>query len=286
MSRLLNTFELNACLKDTNTRVIDCRFSLADPDYGLNAYQKSHIPGAVYLDLDKDLSAKVVPGLTGRHPLPHPQEFAEKLGKLGISDQHTIVIYDDADGAKAARLWWMLLWLGKSEGVYLLDGGYQAWVNDGLPCTSVLPENPLTHFDFVCNDSLKVEANEVLSSLSAEQVIVLDARAYSRFAGEEEPIDSVAGHIPGAVCCPYTENLDQNTKFKFPSELLERFRHLGVNEVTNCICYCGSGVTACHNIFSMQLAGLPMPKLYVGSWSEWITSPQRPVSKLDAMISD
>ncbi|MBU2711837.1 sulfurtransferase [Zooshikella harenae] len=286
MSHLLNTFELNACLRDTNTRVIDCRFSLADPDYGLNAYKKSHIPGAIYLDLDKDLSVPVVSGLTGRHPLPHPQEFAAKLGSLGVSDQHTIVIYDDADGAKAARLWWMLLWLGKSEGVYLLDGGYQAWVNDDLSCTPVLPDYPSTQFDFECNSTLKVEADEVLSNISSEQMIMLDARSYSRFAGEEEPIDSVAGHIPGAMCCPYTENLDQHGKFQSPDELLKRFQYLGVNKVTNCICYCGSGVTACHNIFSMQLAGLPMPKLYAGSWSEWITNPQRPVSKQDAMISN
>ncbi|MBU2708163.1 sulfurtransferase [Zooshikella marina] len=285
MSLLLSTFELNACLNDTNTRVVDCRFALDDPDYGLAAYQQSHIPGAVFLDLNKDLSAPVVPGVTGRHPLPHPNQLAAKLERLGISSQHKIVIYDDADSAKAARLWWLLLWLGKSKDVYLLDGGYQAWMNDGFECTSVQPEYPAAQFDFECNNAFKVEVDEVLSNISSEQIIVLDARSYSRFTGEEEPIDPVAGHIPGAVCCPYTENLDQNAKFKSSGELLERFQYLGVKEVSNCICYCGSGVTACHNIFSMQLAGLPMPKLYAGSWSEWITNPQRPVSKQDAMIS-
>ncbi len=239
-----------------DARVFDLRWSLADPGGGRASYLAGHIPGAVFVDLDRDLAAP--PSLDGRHPLPDPQDFAATLGRLGLTPSDAAVVYDDAGGSVAARLWWMLRAIGHSR-VWVLDGGFQAWVEAGLEVETgdVSPEPARypapDHFEGV------VSRNEL-----ANRVLV-DARAPERFRGEIEPVDPKAGHIPGAVNRPYVGNLDESGRFLDTSALAERFSGLGDRPVV----YCGSGVNACHLALAMDAAGLGMPDVYPGSYSEW-----------------
>lgn len=279
LAQLIDSEQLSARLFQPNLRILDCRFALDDPDYGRHSYEQAHIPGAVFLDLEKDLSGPVVPGQTGRHPLPQPDELAARLRAAGLADDSEVVLYDDGPGAFAARAWWLLAWLGKRTGVYLLDGGYRAWceaggaVTDGP--TSILPGD----FEGSADDSLLIDAQQLLTRLEQPDLTLLDARALPRFLGEQEPIDPVAGHIPGARCVPFTENLDANGRFLPPEQLRARFdQQLADRPTDTLVAYCGSGVTACHNLFALCLAGYPLGKLYSGSWSEWITDPGRPVA--------
>ena len=264
-------------LNDPQVVIFDCRFALTDPAYGLSAYQKAHLPNAHFLDLEKDLSAQVVKGVTGRHPLPNPETLSQTLATLGLNQDSTVVLYDDDNGAFAARAWWLLLWLGKTADVYVLDGGFNAWQKANGPVTQKLSQPQEGNFTASVNPDLLVQADEVLSLISNEQAALFDARALPRFKGEVEPLDPVAGHIPTAVCLPFTENVDEQGHFLTPELLAERFKALNQHALK--IAYCGSGVTACHNIFAMDLAGLGLAKLYAGSWSEWINSPDRPVAR-------
>ena len=255
-----------------DVRVFDCRFSLADPDAGRAAYDAEHLPGALHADLDKNLSSAITPE-TGRHPLPDRGTFAETVRDWGIRNHDQVVIYDDAPGAQSARLWWMLRWLGHAN-VAVLEGGFPAWQAAGQPVTTDVPTFERSGFEA----SEPITRTVTAADLPSETHCVIDARDRARFRGEVEPIDPVAGHIPGAVCRPFTDNVSDG-RFADTSQIASDFNALtGGRDV---ICYCGSGVTAAHNILAMVHAGLPEPALYPGSWSEWIRDGNRPVATGD-----
>ncbi|MCX4025346.1 sulfurtransferase [Endozoicomonas sp. SM1973] len=260
-----------------NVCIFDCRFSLADPDAGQQAYNQQHIPGAIYADLERDLSGPVVSGETGRHPLPDASRLNDRLKAWGINQDSTVVVYDQQDSSQAVRLWWLLTWLGKTQ-VAILDGGFQAWLDAGLPTTVELPSKAPGNFVGQPDSSMWVSTDEVLQQLSQPKWCLVDARAAIRYSGEQEPIDPIAGHIPGALNLPFQENLTAAGCFLPKHQLAERFKILSVKEITDLVCYCGSGVTACHNIFAMELAGIGRPRLYPGSWSEWVASSSRPIA--------
>ncbi len=279
LAQLLSPAQLAERLNQPELIVLDCRFALEDPAYGARVYAEGHIPGARFIDLEHDLSAPVQHGITGRHPLPDPQQLLERLRALGVGQHSEVVLYDDGPGAFAARAWWLLAWLGKREGVFLLDGGLNAWRAANLPLNSATPAVSPGDLQGTPDASLLVSADALLKRLGTPQLTLLDARALPRFRGEMEPIDPVAGHIPGAQCAVFTDNLDGNGRFKSPEQLRERFSALlGQRPVEQLVAYCGSGVTACHNLFALCLAGYPLLPLYAGSWSEWITDPQRPLA--------
>jgi thiosulfate/3-mercaptopyruvate sulfurtransferase len=271
---LISVQQLDAELNAPDLLLIDTRFKLEDTAYGQAAYDAGHIPGAVYMDLDRDLSSPVVPEVTGRHPLPDPAVLEARLREIGLRKTDHVVIYDDGPGVYPSRLWWLLNWLGHSH-VSVLDGGLTAWNKAGLTLSSEVKVRPWPG-DFVGHpdNSLLISAEDLLKGDARWQL--LDARAQERFRGEVEPIDPIAGHIPGAQCFPFAANLGADGLWLAPDVLRARFPAIKSDQQR--VCYCGSGVTACHNILAAVLAGLPMPKLYAGSWSEWITDPSRPVA--------
>ncbi|GGJ90301.1 sulfurtransferase [Pseudomonas matsuisoli] len=279
-AQLITCEQLAIRLSQPEVFLLDCRFALDDPAYGRKAYEAGHLPGAHFLDLEKDLSGPVVPGQTGRHPLPAPNILSQRLAGLGLNSDSHVVIYDDGNGSYAARAWWALFWLGKQESVALLDGGLSAWKQAGGLITADEPAVEPGDFIGRPDPALVVDAQTVHAALGTPGLTLIDARAPTRFRGEAEPIDPVAGHVPGASCWPFTENLDEQGRFKTVEQLRERFARLAP-EQREVIAYCGSGVTACHNLFAMSLAGFPVGKLYAGSWSEWITDPQRPIASGD-----
>ncbi|UZE23502.1 sulfurtransferase [Pseudomonas sp. B21-056] len=259
--------------------ILDCRFALDDPDYGQRSYAEGHIAGASFADLERDLSGPVTKGVTGRHPLPAPEALIERLRAWGISNDSDIVLYDDGPGAYAARAWWLLAWLGKREAVYLLDGGLKAWHASGLPLSLDPPLGTRGTFSGSPDEALLLDAQALQQRLGQPDMTLLDARALPRFKGEVEPIDPVAGHIPGAQCAAFTDNLGADGCFLPADRLKQRFAgKLGERSPTELVAYCGSGVTACHNLFALCLAGYPLGRLYAGSWSEWINDPQRGVA--------
>jgi len=274
---LVDTDTLFRQLDDSCWIVFDTRFVLSDADAGERAYAAGHIPGARYANLDKDLSAPQATN-SGRHPLPNPSTLAEKLGEWGVDKNKQVVIYDDACGAMAARLWWLMRWLGH-EAVAVLDGGLHKWQDEGKPLTTMTPNISPSHFFPEISDDMCVTADQVETMLNNMSGQLIDARAAKRFRGEQEPLDKVAGHVPGAVNLPYAENINIDGKFK-PADIL-RDRYLNVLKdvkPTDVVHMCGSGVTACHNLLAMEHAGLSGSKLYAGSWSEWITDNRRPVA--------
>lgn len=258
--------------------MVDCRFTLTDGEAGRQAYLKGHIPGARYAHLDEDLSAPVG-AMTGRHPLPDAAALAEKLCQWGIGINKQVVVYDDSFGAMAVRLWWLLRWLGH-PGVALLDGGWPKWVREHRPTTHEICE---TDCKGACaclpERSLYVTAEELARAMDNPDKLVLDARPERRFTGEYEPLDPIAGHVPGAVNWNFEENLDLDGTFMPPEALRENYQALLKGRAPSDVIHmCGSGVTACHNILAMEVAGLSGSRLYVGSWSEWITDPTRPIA--------
>lgn len=256
--------------------IVDCRFQLSDKGAGRRAYDAGHVPGACYADLEVDLSGPIVPGVTGRHPLPGLSELTHKLRGWGVKNDTRVIAYDDAGGAMAARLWWLLRWLGHDD-VFVCDGGYQAWLAAGGEPTRVVPRFLPGDFDPQPRPWLVVSTAEVAKR--AASTLLLDARARERYRGDIEPIDSVAGHIPGAVCVPFAENLAAGGVFADRAWLAARYREaVGDTPAENVVVYCGSGVTACHDILAAEHAGLGLFRLYAGSYSEWITDPNRPVS--------
>ncbi|MEX2162666.1 MAG: sulfurtransferase [Sulfuricaulis sp.] len=274
---LVDTDTLFRQLDDSCWIVFDTRFVLSDADAGERAYAAGHIPGARYANLDKDLSAPQATN-SGRHPLPNPGTLAEKLGQWGVDKNKQVVVYDDACGAMAARLWWLMRWLGH-EAVAVLDGGLHKWQDEGKPLTTMTPNILPSHFFPEISDDMCVTADQVEAMLNNMSGQLIDARAAKRFRGEQEPLDKVAGHVPGAVNLPYAENLNIDGKFK-PAVIL-RDRYLNVLKDVkpmDVVHMCGSGVTACHNLLAMEHAGLSGSKLYAGSWSEWITDNRRPVA--------
>lgn len=279
LAQLISTQDLQQRLQQEDLLLLDCRFALEDPAYGRRSYLEGHLPGAHFLDLEQDLSAPVIKGVTGRHPLPDPSALVERLRSCGLRQDSQVVLYDDGPGAFAARAWWLLVWLGKRDGLYLLDGGLKAWREAGLELTCAAPDNAPGDFCAEPDNSLVLTAEQLALRLGTADLTLLDARALPRFLGEVEPIDPVAGHIPGAQCAAFTDNLGADGRFLPADELRQRFDGLrSERPLENLVAYCGSGVTACHNLFAMSLAGYPLAPLYAGSWSEWITNPARPVA--------
>ncbi|WP_313645952.1 sulfurtransferase [Pseudomonas sp.] len=262
--------------------ILDCRFALEDVDYGQRSYAEGHIAGAHFADLERDLSGPVHKGQTGRHPLPDPQRLVERLREWGMDNDSQVVLYDDGPGAFAARAWWLLAWLGKRSDVAILDGGLKAWHAAHLPLSLDAPPKREGAFSGEADPQLLIDAEQLAKRLKDPALTLLDARAQPRFRGEVEPIDPVAGHIPGAQCAAFSENLDDEGRFLSPQALKQRFaKQLAGRSPEQVVAYCGSGVTACHNLFALALAGYPMGTLYAGSWSEWINDPQRAVATGD-----
>ncbi|MEV4168708.1 sulfurtransferase [Nonomuraea sp. NPDC049709] len=251
--------------------VLDVRWRLGGPP-GLEFYREGHIEGAVYCDLDADLAAP--PGEGGRHPLPDAAAFQGAMRRLGVSDGRPVVVYDDAGSTVAARAWWALRYFGHQD-VRVLDGGLPAWIEAGLPTTKETPEPVEGDFTARPGGMPVLTADE--AAALAGRGVLLDARAAERYRGEVEPVDPVAGHVPGAVSAPTTENVGPDGRFLDPGALRARFADLGVGEGVEAGAYCGSGVTAAHEVLAMAVAGLPAA-LYVGSWSNWVADPSRPVA--------
>lgn len=281
LTTLVDTSTLARHLNDPSWVVVDCRFVLSDPEAGRRAYQAGHIPGARYAHLEEDLSGPVTPA-SGRHPLPDPDVLAGRLGRWAIDGTRQVVVYDDSFGAIAARLWWLLRWLGH-PGCALLDGGIPKWQREGRPVTRELPAVKRVVFVPRVDPDLWVDSARIENWFrQGGTAKVLDARAEERYRGEVEPLDPVAGHIPGAVNAPYEDNLDFSGEFLAEEALREHYLALlGDTPPDQTIQMCGSGVTACHNILAMEHAGLPGAKLYAGSWSEWIRDARRPVMRED-----
>ena len=276
-STIVSCQELAAHLNDPNWRVFDCRHQLSDVGYGERAYAEGHVPGAFFLHLDRDLSSPLN-GRNGRHPLPDPQRLVEKLGAAGVSAETQVVVYDDASGMIAGRLWWLLRWFGH-ERVALLDGGMGQWLKAGRPLSQEVPKSSSAVFAVAQQDWV-VSADEVLANLDQAELCVVDARSPDRFRGENETLDPVGGHIPGARNRFFRDNLDADGCFREPAELRREFLGLlaGVDPA-QAVMQCGSGVTACHNLLAMEIAGLHGARLYAGSWSDWCSDPARPVAK-------
>ena len=276
-STLIETEQLAERLGDPKIAVLDCRFDLGHPSAGRTAWQAGHIPGAQYVDLNQDMSS-VPDEHSGRHPLPDVGGFEAFLGDMGITPDTQIVVYDDAGGAIAGRMWWLMRWVGHSC-VALLNGGWDRWTEEGRPVTNEPSSRPETRYAANVQNDLWVTTETVVRELGARRIQLIDARAPNRFAGREEPLDPVAGHIPGARNIPFQENLNEDGRFKSPEELRQRFA-TSPDALPACHS-CGSGVTACHNFLAMVHAGLEPGQLYVGSWSEWIRDPNRPVATGD-----
>jgi thiosulfate/3-mercaptopyruvate sulfurtransferase len=273
VSPLVSTEEL---ARHPEWRVFDCRHDLGKPDWGAQEYAKAHIPGALFAHLDRDLSAPKS-GRNGRHPLPDPATFAKWLGNQGLNPTDQVVCYDLASGAFASRLWWMLRWVGH-DAVAVLDGGLAKWVKENRPTTAEIPHFPATSYSAHPRAAMAVDVGYIESHLGKD--LLLDARSAQRYRGEVEPIDPVAGHIPGALNRNNSDNLSAAGTFKQPDELKQEFAAvLGGRAPSEVVNYCGSGVAACHNALAMEVAGLTGSRLYAGSWSEWIADPRRPQEK-------
>lgn len=282
LAQLITAQQLAERLEAPALVILDCRFALEDIDYGQRSYADGHIAGAHFADLERDMSGPIIKGVTGRHPLPDPQQLVEKLRAWGIDNDSEVVLYDDGPGAFAARAWWLLAWLGKRDGVSILDGGLKAWHAAGLPLSLDSPNKREGSFSGSPDMSLLISAEHLAERLHQPDLTLIDARGLPRFRGEVEPIDPVAGHIPGAQCAAFTDNLGADGRFLSPEQLKKRFAEkLGKRSPDHLVAYCGSGVTACHNLFALALAGYPLGKLYAGSWSEWITDAKRQVATGD-----
>lgn len=274
---LVDVGTLRRHLDDPAWVIVDVRHQLADTAYGERVYLAGHIPGAVFLHCDRDLSGPMT-GLNGRHPLPDPHQLARRLGEIGIGAGTQVVVYDDVQGMIAGRLWWLLRWLGH-DAVALLDGGLPAWLAAGEPLTSDLPtcrpglQTPRLR-------DLKVDAGYVLDRLATPQMHLVDARGPDRFRGENETIDPVGGHIPGAVNRFFKDNLLPDGHFKPAAQLRAEWLSLLAGATPEQVVHqCGSGVSACLNVLAMEIAGLTGSRLYAGSWSEWCADPARPVAR-------
>lgn len=282
LAQLISPQQLAERQQSPGLVILDCRFALEDPDYGRCSYAEGHIEGAQYADLERHLSGPVTKGVTGRHPLPVADTLAQQLRAWGINADTDVVLYDDGPGAFAARAWWLLAWLGKRDGVFILDGGLKAWHAAGLPLSLDAPVIELGTFAGTPDNHLLLDAEHLQKRLGQPGLTLLDARAQPRFRGEVEPIDPVAGHIPGAQCAAFSENLGSDGRFLPVEQLKQRFADLLKGRSPDeLVAYCGSGVTACHNLFALSLAGYPLGKLYAGSWSEWITDPAREIATGD-----
>jgi thiosulfate/3-mercaptopyruvate sulfurtransferase len=272
---LISAVELARQIDSRGCVVVDCRFELTAPTKGYEKYLAGHIPGARYANLDDDLSGAKTPA-SGRHPLPDPDDLAASLGRLGIDADNYVVAYDDASGAVAARLWWLLRWLGHTE-TAVLDGGISAWLKTGGGLETGNPPWPKRAYRARARRAGWVVETDTLEAELKAGAVLLDARSRERYQGVREPIDPIAGHVPGAVNLPFSEVLSSERTFLPRARLREVFGARGAAE-RGLIAMCGSGVTACQLLLAMEVAGLRPGKLYAGSWSEWIRDPRRPVA--------
>ena len=277
---LISTDELARQLSDPALVLVDCRHNLSDVDAGQRAYGASHLPGARFMHMDRDLSGERT-GSNGRHPLPDVAALSGSLSRAGIDASKQVVAYDQNNGMWASRLWWLLHWLGH-DAAAVLDGGIDKWIAEGRPTTADPPSVRAARFVAMTPQPVVSSADILLdlSNHSSNPLTIIDARAPERFRGDIEPLDPVAGHIPGAINRPYGANLTPQQTFK-PAELLraEFEAQLGGAPLSSVVHQCGSGVTACHNMLAMAVAGLPGSRLYPGSWSEWVADPTRPVAR-------
>jgi len=277
---LISTDELARQLSDPALVLVDCRHNLSDVDAGQRAYGASHLPGARFMHMDRDLSGERT-GSNGRHPLPDVAALSGSLSRAGIDASKQVVAYDQNNGMWASRLWWLLRWLGH-DAAAVLDGGIDKWIAEGRPTTADPPSVRAARFVAMTPQPVVSSADILLnlSNHSSNPLTIIDARAPERFRGDIEPLDPVAGHIPGAINRPYGANLTPQQTFK-PAELLraEFEAQLGGAPLSSVVHQCGSGVTACHNMLAMAVAGLPGSRLYPGSWSEWVADPTRPVAR-------
>lgn len=276
---LISTGNLIEKLGNPEWVIIDCRFALTDIEQGRRDYLEAHIPGALYAHLNEDLCGKIIPGETGRHPLPPVDTLVKTFSKWGIDSHVQVIAYDDSGGAMAAaRLWWLLHWLGH-DAVAVLDGGWSIWKDQNLPIkTGMETRKPLTFIPDL-KEEIHSSAEDVLKMSNDRGSLILDSREIERYRGEFEPIDPIAGHIPNALPAPYKENLNSQGKFLQPEILRKRFKALmGDIPANRTVFYCGSGVTAAQNVLALAYAGLGQAKLYAGSWSEWITDSKHPIA--------
>jgi len=273
---IISVEELKQNLDKHDWYIFDCRFLLKDPAGGLTKFNQGHIPGAQFADMDKDLSSAMT-AISGRHPLPDPNDLIAKLKNWGVNNSSQIICYDDMSGAFAARMWWLLKWLGHDD-VAVLDGGIERWTANGLPLETDVQSKSAGTFNAQANDDMWVDVNFVQQELEQGNIHLLDARSEERFTAKDAKTDPVAGHVPGAKSFPFAGNLTQQGVFRTADEINQRFSSMLGDNQTQVINMCGSGVTACHNLLAMSIAGLPMTRLYVGSWSEWIKEKSRPVA--------
>jgi len=277
-SPLVSIETLRDHLDDPEWIVVDCRFNLMHPEAGREAYGSGHIPRAFYADLNRDLASAASPGGGGRHPLPDADSLQTLFGAWGVGAGKRVVAYDDVGGAIAARLWWLLRWMGHEQSA-VLDGGLTAWQAAGLPLTPDEPELIAARYEGRSGHMPVFDLRQVETGLIRYRLVLIDARSTDRFSGQQEPLDRVAGHVPGAISAPFQENLDADQFFRSANDLAVRYRSLtGDRPMGTVSCMCGSGVTACHTLLALEVAGLSGAGLYAGSWSDWVSSPERPVA--------
>jgi thiosulfate/3-mercaptopyruvate sulfurtransferase len=273
---LISPTELAPQLANEQWAIVDCRFDLTDPGAGERHFLEAHIPGARYAHLDRDLSGEKT-GVNGRHPLPTAEQMRQRFSALGVGPGTQVVAYDADSGMYAARLWWLLRFMGH-EAVAVLDGGFARWTAEGHPVRGGREEWRAATFVGAARDSWTVDADTVLRGLDDDSRPLVDARAETRFRGENETLDKIGGHIPGARNHFFQHNLTGDKRFKTPDELRRQWDAVLRREsVSQAVMYCGSGVTACHNLLALEHAGLPGARLYPGSWSEWSSDPDRPI---------
>lgn len=278
MQNLISTQDLSMHLGDPNWVIVDCRLDLGDIHLGFFSYKEAHIPGAVYSHLDQDLCGEITK-TSGRHPLPEADKLRHVLGNMGIDHTKEVVVYDDSGGAFASRLWWTLKYLGHPKAA-LLDGGFSLWIEEERPVEEGIREAQRVKFLGNPQESWIISLEEVDKSLKEGSLLLIDARASERYRGEIEPLDPVAGHILGAINLPFKHHLDDRGRMLPPEHLMAMYqKELDGREPGEVVLYCGSGVTACLNRLAMEHIGLEGAKVFVGSWSQWCSDPERPVEK-------
>ena len=277
---IISAENLIESLPDENTLVFDCRCDIKDTTYGIQAYTEGHIPGSIYVNVDTDLASEKTPS-SGRHPLPDADALSEKLSQWGLSSEKQAVIYDDASGAFAGRMWWILKWLGHKK-VAVLDGGLGSYMSTGGKLTTDETIFEKNIFTPNIQSEMVVEITDVEEAQYKMNKLIIDARSKERYLGIKDLVDPIAGHVPGAISHPLSLNLNKDGKFRSPEDLKLAFDKIIADTTSeNVISMCGSGITACHNILAMEIAGIKGIKLYVGSWSEWITDKSRPIANID-----
>ena len=274
---IISAQQLKEIINNDNVRVIDCRFSLKDPQGGLKCYQSGHLPNAQFADMDTQLSSAMTE-TSGRHPLPDVDVFIDQLKQWGINNDTQVIAYDDISGAFAARLWWMMRWLGHDK-VAVLDGGMKQWTDAGYELTQDNVEFPKGDFMGAAKMEWLADIDSVQREIAENKMILIDARAADRFTGKDQNTDPVPGHIPGACNLPFAGNLTKEGLFESPENIKQRYANVLQNQpLTNVTNMCGSGVTACHNLLALEIAGFAPTKIFIGSWSQWIRDPSRPVA--------